>query len=130
MARKFYSADVVTDANLGPREIRVVANSGRSDRVKDVLLAKGCKLDNYLKNPIVLFQHDPNVPLGNFMPEVKGERVEGILKFADAGISTKIDEVCSLYKTGVMKTVSVGFQPIECGAEQGWRRTVQTMGIA
>lgn len=113
MARKFYSADVISDASLGPREIRVVANSGRSDRVKDILLAKGCKLDNYLKNPIVLFQHDSHVPLGNFMPEIKGEQVEGILKFADAGISAKIDEVCSLYKTGVMKTVSVGFQPID-----------------
>ena len=113
MVRKFYSADVVADASLGPREIRVVANSGRSDRVKDVLVAKGCKLDNYLKNPIVLFQHDPNVPLGNFMPEIKGNQVEGVLKFADQGISAKIDEVCSLYKTGVMKTVSVGFQPID-----------------
>jgi hypothetical protein len=113
MVRKFYSADVVVDGALGPRQIRVVANSGQSDRVKDVLVAKGCKLDNYLRNPIVLAQHNPENPVGNFAPEIKGERVEGVLTFAPAGISAKADEYCGLYKAGVLKTVSVGFQPID-----------------
>ncbi len=110
--RKFY-AEVQLDPNLGERQIRVIANSGRSDRAKDVLIAKGCKLDNYLHNNIVLADHDRKEPIGNFAPEIIGESVAGILSFAPKGISVKADTYCGLYKAGVMKSVSVGFNPIE-----------------
>ena len=110
--RKFLSGAVVADAALGERQIRVVANSGKADRVKDVLKASGCKLDNYRLNPIVLADHDPGQPIGNFAPEIK-DAVEGIITFAPAGISAKADEYCGLYKSGVLNAVSVGFKPIE-----------------
>ncbi len=110
--RKFY-AEVQLDPNLGERQIRVIANSGKSDRAKDVLVAKGCKLDNYLNNNIVLADHDRKEPIGNFAPEIIGESVAGILTFAPKDISAKADQYCGLYKAGVMKSVSVGFNPIE-----------------
>lgn len=112
MKTKFVSGAVVADASLGDRQIRVVANSGKSDRVKDVLVAKGCKLDNYLLNPIVLAQHDPEQPIGNFAPEIKDGQLVGIITFAPSGVSAKADEYCGLYKAGVLKTVSVGFKPL------------------
>ena len=77
--RKFLSGAVVADAALGERQIRVVANSGKADRVKDVLKASGCKLDNYRLNPIVLADHDPGQPIGNFAPEIK-DAVEAFFK--------------------------------------------------
>ncbi|MGH6836817.1 MAG: HK97 family phage prohead protease [Methylocella sp.] len=113
MRHKLFSGAVVADTVLGPRQIRVVANSGKSDRVKDVLVAKGCKLDNYRKNPIVLADHDPAKAIGNFAPEIAGDAVQGIITFANQGISSKADEYCALYKTGVLNTVSVGFREIE-----------------
>jgi HK97 family phage prohead protease len=113
MIRKFTSGQVIADAALGAREIRVVANSGKSDRVKDVLVAKGCQLDNYRTNNIVLANHDQNHPIGNFEPSIKGDAVEGVITFAPAGVSAKADEYCGLYKSGVMKTVSVGFSPVD-----------------
>ncbi|MEJ0094690.1 MAG: hypothetical protein WDN46_15045 [Methylocella sp.] len=58
MQNKLFAGSVITDAALGERQIRVVANSGKSDRVKDVLVAKGCRLDNYLSNNIVLADHN------------------------------------------------------------------------
>ncbi len=112
MQHKLFAGQVVADGALGDRQIRVVANSGRSDRVKDVLVAKGCHLENYSANPIVLADHDPTKPIGNFEPEIKDERVEGIITFAPAGVSAKADEYCGLYKAGVLKTVSVGFREI------------------
>ncbi len=112
MHNKLFAGSVITDAALGERQIRVVANSGKSDRVKDVLVAKGCKLDNYLSNNIVLADHNPQCPIGNFAPEIKDDRVEGIITFAPVGASAKTDEYCALYKAGVMKTVSVGFREI------------------
>jgi HK97 family phage prohead protease len=109
---KFVSGAVVADSSLNERQIRVIANSGKSDRVGDVLVARGAKLDNYRANNIVLLQHDPKQPIGNFEPEIKNDRVEGVLTFAPAGVSAKADEYCALYKAGVLKTVSVGFKPI------------------
>jgi hypothetical protein len=114
MPLKLFSGSVITDASLGPREIRVVANSGKSDRVKDVLVGKGCVLENYRANPIVLADHDPSKPVGNFAPEIIGEAVEGLLTFAPEGISAKADEYCGLYKAGVLRTVSVGFNALDC----------------
>jgi hypothetical protein len=110
---KFISGSVIADSALGDRQIRVIANSGKSDRVKDVLVAKGCQLENYKANPIVLANHDHNEAIGNFSPEIKGDSVEGIITFAPAGISVEADKYCGLYKAEVMKTVSVGFTPLE-----------------
>lgn len=111
---KYTLGSVSTDqAGLTERQVRVIANSGRSDRVKDVLLAKGCRFDNYKVNNIVLSGHDPHKPIGNFEPEIKGDAVVGVITFAPSGISPLADEMCGLYKSGVMKAVSVGFQPIE-----------------
>jgi len=50
MQLKVFNGHAGVDPTLGTRQIRVVANSGQSDRVGDVLVASGCKLDNYLKN--------------------------------------------------------------------------------
>ena len=115
---KYASASVVADASLSDRQIRVVANSGKADRVKDVLVAAGCKLDNYRANPIVLADHNRSAPIGNFVPEIKGSALEGVITFAPAGISAKADEYCGLYKAGVMKSVSVGFNAIDYEANK------------
>jgi hypothetical protein len=50
MKHKFLSCAVIADSTLGDRQIRVVANRGRPDRVGDILVASGCALDNYRKN--------------------------------------------------------------------------------
>jgi HK97 family phage prohead protease len=115
---KLFAGSVVADPALTDRQIRVVANSGKSDRVKDVLVAKGCQLDNYRKNPIVLADHDPSKPVGNFAPEIR-DAVEGVITFAPKGISAKADEYCGLYKAGVLNTVSVGFRPIDFEPNKG-----------
>jgi len=112
MKLKFMPAGVVADSTLNDRQIRVVANSGRVDRVGDVLVAKGCMLDDYLANNIVLANHDASVVVGNFLPEIKNDRIEGVLTFAPSGILPLADQYCALYKNSVMKTVSVGFNPI------------------
>ena len=104
---------VVADGTLGERQIRVVASDPSVDRVKDVMVPEGCILDGYKSNPIVLFNHDPHSPVGNAAVAIQNGRVEALIDFAQKGISAKADEVCGLYKSGVLRAVSVGFQPIE-----------------
>ena len=113
LQRKFVSGAVVADSTLGERQIRVVASDPTVDRVKDIMVPAGCVLDGYAKNNIVLADHDPKCPIGNAEIVITPERVEALITFAPKGISAKADEYCGLYKSGVLKAVSVGFQPIE-----------------
>lgn len=113
MPRKYLSAPVVLDPALGERQIMVVASDPTLDRTKDVMRPEGCVLDNYHANPIVLASHDPTQPIGTAVAKLNNGRVEALIDFAPAGISAKADEYCGLAKAGVLRAVSVGFDPIE-----------------
>lgn len=113
MVRKFASGSVVADGTLGERQIRVVASDSTVDRINDVMVPEGCVLDSFKSNPIVLFNHDPSVPIGNAVVAVQNGRVEALITFAPKGVSAKADEICGLYKSGMLRAVSVGFDPIE-----------------
>ena len=111
--RKFLSGVVAADGALGEREIKVVAATGVIDRQGDIVDPLGAQLDNYKPNNVVLLQHDPSQPVGNAWPKIANGRLEAKIRFAAEGLSAKADEICALYKAGVMKAVSIGFQPIE-----------------
>ena len=87
MQRKYVSAATVADATLGDRQIRVVASTAARDRVKDIMVAAGCDLSNYARNPIVLAQHDPDHPIGTAKVSIVGDRVEALIEFAPLGAS-------------------------------------------
>lgn len=113
LQRKFMSGAVLADAALGDRQIRVVASSATSDREKDIMVPAGCVLKNFVRNPIVLADHDRTKPIGTAAPEVKNGRLEALITFAPLGASSKADEYCALAKAGVLNSVSVGFMPLE-----------------
>lgn len=114
MQRKYMSGSVVVnDSALGPRQIRVVASDDTEDRAGDILLPEGCVLDEYKENPIYLADHDPTKPIGTADAVIRNGRVEALVTFAPEGISAKADEYCGLAKAGILRTVSVGFQPVE-----------------
>ena len=104
MPAKYMSTPVILDPALGERQIMVIASDPSLDRSKDVMNPAGCVLDNYLENPIVLAGHDPTRPIGNAKPVIRNNRVEAMIDFAPPGISAK---------AGVLRAVSVGFDPIE-----------------
>ena len=113
MPAKYMSTPVILDPALGERQIMVIASDPSLDRSKDVMNPAGCVLDNYLENPIVLANHDRTQPIGTATPMIRNNRVEAMVDFAPAGISPKADEYCGLAKAGVLRAVSVGFDPIE-----------------
>ena len=119
MQRKFMAGAVVRAAELGERQIRVVASTATPDRVGDVMVAEGCQLGNYRLNNIVLRNHDPNKPVGTAEVEIINGRVEAVITFAPPGASANADETCALSKAGVIQTVSVGFTPIEAEPIKG-----------
>jgi len=87
------------------------ANTSLKDRTGDVVLpeawAKG--IENYRKNPVLLYQHDHGRPIGK--SDIVRVDKKGI--FVEASISSaaeKLHGVHSLIKDGALKSFSVGFR--------------------
>jgi HK97 family phage major capsid protein/HK97 family phage prohead protease len=89
-----------------------VMSDGTVDRTGDVIEQAGWDIEEFKTNPIALFNHDKNQVIGQWADvAVKGGRLVGRLKFAEPGTSALVDTVRSLVAQGILRAVSVGFQP-------------------
>ena len=111
MIRATVSAQI---KELGENEVEVIISTSALARDGHILEPSGCDLTNYRANPIVLWQHNPDVPVGRAADlAVEGDRIQARILFAPAGVSPKADEVRGLVKTGIVSGVSVGFDVLE-----------------
>jgi len=106
---KFDSTIKAVDAGEGELKIDGYASTVSVDRSADVILAsawnKSGGLNNYKANPILLFNHNYDKPIGKVVEmgtDNKGLRIKGI-------ISKSAGDVYNLVKEGVLTTFSVGF---------------------
>mgnify|MGYP000883420576 CR=1 FL=1 len=115
-SQSFVEMKVLSDPNAeGP--IKVVITKQVVDRDGEVLSVAGCNLDNYRKNPIVLWGHRMN---SGDVEDIMGRLVDiekttdadgipmitGIVEFAD---HPKAQYCRRMVKQGILKTLSVGF---------------------
>jgi|TARA_R100000501_G_C2604410_1_gene100613 HK97 family phage prohead protease len=107
MKYKQYVSKVTADADEGT--VTAIISTSAIDRDKEILLPKGVNLDNFLKNPVVLFGHDFNeTPIGKALWVTKGTKnIKAKVKFAD---TEKGSEVFNLFKGGFLNAFSVGFR--------------------
>ncbi|MDE3038592.1 MAG: HK97 family phage prohead protease, partial [Pseudomonadota bacterium] len=99
---------------LGENEVEVIISTSAIARDGHILEPAGCDLTNYKSNPIVLWQHNPDVPVGRAADlAVDGDKIRARILFAPAGVSAKADEVRGLVKTGIVSGVSVGFDVLD-----------------
>lgn len=111
MLRRSVLAEI---SSLGEDEVEIRMSTGQIARDGHVLVPAGCQLDNYRRNPIQLWQHDPEYPVGlNQDIRIEGDAIVARTRFAELGVSAKADEVRGLVKGGIVRAVSVGFEPIE-----------------
>jgi HK97 family phage prohead protease len=84
------------------------------DRMGDIIEAAGWDFSSFQKNPIALFGHRPDFPIGKWSKvRVENKEVRGQLELAPKGSSARIDEIRALVDAGILRAVSVGFKPID-----------------
>jgi len=97
---------------VSARQIRLIASDATPDRVGDIVEPRGIKLDNFRRNPVILFQHDAGQPIAR-CPSIgmQGEQLVALVEFPPEGTSSRSDEVLRLVKAGVLNACSIGFIP-------------------
>jgi len=97
-------------------ENEYILSDATVDRYGDVVDSNGWVLDNFNKNPIALFNHNSDFPIGRWKNiRVTDGALRGHLELAPQGTSPRIDEIRALIECGVLRAVSVGFMPLESG---------------
>jgi HK97 family phage prohead protease/HK97 family phage major capsid protein len=100
------------------------------DRMGDIVDIGGIDLAGFKTNPIALWNHDPDSPIGTWSSLKKtGGALTGKLELAPEGTSSLIDRIRKLIDLRVIRAVSIGFRalkglPIETdGRFSGFRYT-------
>ena len=85
------------------------------DRLGDIIMSDGWDLTNFKKNPIALWAHRSDQPPIGRWKDLRAEKglLRGHLELAPEGTSARIDEIRKLIEAGILRTVSVGFRPLE-----------------
>ena len=91
-----------------PRQIEMIGSTEDFDRVGDKMIMAGCDLSNYLKNPIILQNHDYHKPaIGKAIDiNVLNNQLIFKIEFADTPDG---NEWLYLYSNKFMNASSVGF---------------------
>ncbi|HHT9153384.1 MAG TPA: HK97 family phage prohead protease [Candidatus Hypogeohydataceae bacterium YC40] len=100
-------------ASGGQRSLWAVASLEEPDREGDVILAGGWELENYRKNPVILFAHKYDQPPVARAVEIgisqKGLRFRA--QFPSRNEYPFADTIYQLYRGGYLRSFSVGFIP-------------------
>lgn len=81
------------------------------DRDGEIVSVAGIDLEDYLKNPIVLFNHEWDKPFGTITNIVKDQ--QGLLVTAEIHKLASMDGEFEAVAKGILKAFSVGFQALE-----------------
>ena len=114
---KLVKFDFETKSTSKGLVIEGFANANTVDRGGERIEPKGWQLDNYKKNPVILFDHGKDVAFGS-IPVGKATSVEAqdgglfLRSMISQSKSDKISAVRDLVEEGILKTFSVGFNPI------------------
>jgi HK97 family phage prohead protease len=100
----------IKDINRDEQTLWAVGTTESFDRDDDIIRMDGWEIDNYLKNPVILWAHNyREPPIGKALqvePQASGMWFK--VQFAK---TDKAQEVFGLYADGFMRAWSVGFLP-------------------
>jgi HK97 family phage prohead protease len=108
--RKFLDVDVRA-AEGEPRTYWFTASTDTRDRQGDVIVQDGWKLQNFKKNPVILWGHDYySTPIGKATTvRVEDGKLRIKVEFVPESIDPFAAKIEKLVASGYLQTVSVGF---------------------
>lgn len=116
MKRKSFAITNIENKN-NALVVSGVANCASVDRVGDFIEPAAWRLENYRKNPVVLFNHDQNAIVGRALKIEATD--DGLIIEAEIGnpevaeLTQLQKDIRSLIAQGILRAFSVGFLPIE-----------------
>lgn len=112
MNKQFLKA-VVT--KIADNLYRILASTSSIDRQGDIIQQDGWVLDNFKKNPVLLWAHDYSaLPIGKVVSlEKTTEGLVAEFEFAPADANPMAEQIKKLYEGGYVNASSVGFIPLE-----------------
>ena len=117
--QRAFVAVAVKGINSKARTIRAYASTNAWDRYGERFEPRAFEqgLENFKKNPVVLFAHDySNEPIGKVVEyEFDDKGLILVMKFAN---TPQAERIFSLYEGGFMSAFSVGFKPLEIAFEE------------
>jgi HK97 family phage prohead protease len=106
LVRKLHAEPVVN--------MEFVLSDETQDRMGDIIVSTGWELEDFKKNPIALFNHNSNFPIGSWSNlHVNDGKLRGRLNLLKEGKSQRVDEIRALIDADILRATSVGFTPIE-----------------
>ena len=118
MVRKFFSVETKT-INLDLGIFEAMISTEDVDRDGDIVRATGAKIENYLKNPVVLFAHDygdPPIARALSIEILPGRGLRATFQFPEWGSYEQADVIRRLWAAGFLNATSIGFIPLD------WKR--------
>lgn len=111
MLKKLFNTKI-KEIDEKEHSIRFVFSTDDEDRHGEIVDQKGWDVNEYLKNPVVLFAHDHHQPAVGQVTEIglnSDNNLEGVIKFAVEEYDFA-KTIFNLYKGKFMRAVSAGFR--------------------
>jgi HK97 family phage prohead protease len=106
-----YTTGYIEKAASAEFDARFVMSEESPDRVGDVIDAKGWQLEEFKRNPVALWMHEHDKPIGKWANvQVRGKQLIGDLKLATTNLGQMAKK---LLEEDILRAVSVGFRPID-----------------
>lgn len=111
--KKFASIPTVKKIDIDKRTIEHIISTGTEDRDGDTINPKGWILDEFLKNPVVLFGHCHDMPPIARAVKLKASEngLEALTQFPPKFVYPLADTVFEMNRLGYLRSWSVGFDP-------------------
>ena len=105
------TAEIKSDGTGDARTFTAKITTSSVDRDGEVLIPQGMDIKDFKKNPVVFWNHDYNQPIGTAADLKKND--DHWTATARLASTPFAQEVYTLMREGVVRGVSVGFQPVE-----------------